>query len=160
MRNVTVLCVGKLKEGYWRDACREYEKRLRGYCSFSVMEVEEARCASNPNEAQIAQVLEAEGRLLLAKIPPQAFCAAMCIEGKLLDSPSLAKRLEGEALAGKSQAVFIIGGSFGLSDEVKRRADFKLSMSPMTFPHQLARVMVCEQLYRAFQINSGGKYHK
>ena len=160
MRHVTVLCVGKLKEGYWRDACREYEKRLGGYCGFSVVEVEESRCPSNPSEAQIAQTLEAEGKMLLAKISPQAFCVALCIEGKLLDSVALSQRLEEAALAGKSQAVFVIGGSFGLSDEVKRRADCKLSMSPMTFPHQLARVMVCEQLYRAFQISAGGKYHK
>ena len=158
--NVTVLCVGKLKESYWREACAEYAKRLGAFCKCRVEEVDEERMAENPSPAQIEKVLEAEGERLLRKIPHNAAVFALCIEGKELSSPALAEKIEGAGLLGKSNLVFVIGGSWGLSPQVKNSAFLRLSMSPMTFPHQLARVMVCEQIYRAFEISSGGKYHK
>jgi len=160
MVNVTLLCVGKLKEAYWRDACAEYEKRLGAFCRFRLVEVAEERLPDNPSAAQIAATVEAEGRRLLDKLPRDAALLALCIEGKELDSPALAAYVERQTVAGTSHIALVIGGSWGLSDEVKSRAALRLSMSPMTFPHQLARVMLLEQLYRSFQITTGGKYHK
>jgi 23S rRNA (pseudouridine1915-N3)-methyltransferase len=160
MLRVTILCVGKLKEKYWREAVEEYSKRLSAFCRFSIVEVEEERLPDNPSAAQIANGVEVEGKRLLSKIPSGAVITALCIEGKELSSPALSARIDEWAVQGKSDIALIIGGSFGLSQQVKQSATLKLSMSPMTFPHQLARVMVCEQLYRAFQISSGGKYHK
>lgn len=160
MRRVTIACVGKCKEVYWRDACAEYQKRLGGFCRFQVIEVEEERLPERPSASQIAAAVEAEGRRLLDKIPPGALTAALCIEGKPASSQDVAARMEKSAVEGVSHMVFVIGGSWGLSPSVKQAAGWRLSMSPMTFPHQLARVMLMEQIYRAFQINSGGKYHK
>ena len=160
MLGVTLLTVGKLKESYLREACAEYAKRLEAFCRLTVWEGEEYRLPDKPSPAQIQAGLEAEGKKILQAIPQGAWVCALCIEGKELSSPQLAARLEQAAVAGKSHLVFVIGGSFGLSDEVKKRADFRLSISPMTFPHQLARVMVLEQVYRAFSINAGTKYHK
>ena len=160
MLNVTVLCVGKLKEAYWRDACAEYEKRLKPFCRFTLIEVAEERLPDNPSAAQISATIEAEGKRLLERLPKDCAVIPMCIEGKELNSPSLAARLDKLAVEGTSHIAFVIGGSWGLSEAVKSRAVLRLSMSPMTFPHQLARVMVLEQVYRAFQISSGGKYHK
>ena len=160
MVNVTLLCVGKLKEAYWRDACAEYEKRLSAFCRFRLVEVAEERLPDNPSAAQIAATVDAEGRRLLEKIPKEAAVIPLCIEGNEMDSPSLSAYVDRLTVNGTSHIVLIIGGSWGLSDEVKNRASLRLSMSPMTFPHQLARVMVLEQIYRAFQISTGGKYHK
>lgn len=160
MVNLTVLCVGRLKERWWRDACDEYIKRLSAFCRAEVVEVEEERAPENPSPAQLQQVITAEGKRLLGKIPADAAVIALCIEGKELSSPQLAEKLEALAVSGINRAVLVIGGSWGLSDEVKARARIRLSMSPMTFPHQLARVMVLEQLYRAAQIQTGGRYHK
>ena len=161
MLKINIICIGKIKEKYFTDALGEYAKRLTAFCKFSVVELNEERIRSNtPNEAQIAEVIEAEGRRILQKIGASDYVAAMCIEGKLLSSEELSETLDKAALSGKSTVDFIIGGSYGLSDEVKRRADLRLSMSKMTFPHQLARVILSEQIYRAFEINSGGKYHK
>lgn len=160
MRSVTVLCVGKLKEAYWRDAVAEYQKRLSAFCRLSIVEVEEERLPDNPSPAQINQTLQAEGKRLLSHVPQGAAVFPLCIEGKELASPALADMLDRVAVDGCSHTVFIIGGSWGLSDEVKAAARLKLSMSPMTFPHQLARVMLLEQIYRAAQISAGGKYHK
>ena len=160
MRSITLLCVGKLKERYWREAVEEYQKRLSAFCRLSIVEVEEERLPDNPSPAQIAHTLEAEGARLLAKVPTGAAIYALCIEGKEMDSPTLSASLDKLTVDGVSHIVFIIGGSWGLSDEVKRAARVRLSMSPMTFPHQLARVMLLEQLYRAGQISTGGKYHK
>lgn len=160
MLRITVLCIGNLKERYWRDACAEYEKRLGAFCKLSVIELQEERLSDTPSAAQIAQTLDAEGKRILAKIPQGAAVAALCIEGKEMPSPALAATFEKYANEGKSDVVLVIGGSHGLSDAVKERANLRLSMSPMTFPHQLARVMLLEQIYRAFQISSGGKYHK
>ena len=160
MLNVTILCVGKLKEKYWTDACAEYAKRLKGFCSFSICEVEEEKLPDNPSPAQIDTTLQKEGKRLLSRLSKGARLIALCIEGKQQSSEKLAQELASMALEGTSHIAFVIGGSWGLSPEVKAAADKKLSMSSMTFPHQLARVMLCEQIYRAFQINSGGKYHK
>ncbi|MBQ8684233.1 MAG: 23S rRNA (pseudouridine(1915)-N(3))-methyltransferase RlmH [Clostridia bacterium] len=160
MLNITLLCVGKLKEAYWRDACAEYEKRLGAFCRFRLVEVAEERLPDAPSAAQIAATVEAEGKRLLEQLPRDCAVIPLCIEGKELDSPALAARLQKLAVEGTSHIAFVIGGSWGLSEAVKSRACLRLSMSPMTFPHQLARVMVLEQVYRAFQISSGGKYHK
>ncbi len=160
MRSITILCVGKLKEAYLRAAAAEYEKRLSAFCRLSIVEVDEERLPDAPSPAQIDATLTAEGRRLLAHIPAGAAVFALCIEGREMSSPALAAALDRLAVDGCSRVVFIIGGSWGLSEEVKRAARVRLSMSPMTFPHQLARVMLLEQLYRAGQISSGGKYHK
>ena len=160
MLNITLLCVGKLKEAYWRDACAEYEKRLGAFCRFRLTEVAEERLPDNPSAAHIAATIEAEGKRILDQLPKDCAVIPLCIEGKEMDSPALAARMQKMTVEGISHIAFIIGGSWGLSDAVKHRAALRLSMSPMTFPHQLARVMVMEQIYRAFQISSGGKYHK
>ena len=160
MLNITLLCVGKLKETYWREACAEYEKRLGAFCRFRLIEVAEERLPDNPSAAQIASTVEAEGRRLLDQLPKDCAVIPLCIEGKELDSLTLSVRMQKMAVEGISHIVFVIGGSWGLSDAVKGRAFLRLSMSPMTFPHQLARVMLLEQIYRAFQISTGGKYHK
>jgi len=161
MLKINIICIGKIKEKYFTDAVAEYAKRLTAFCKFSVIELNEERIRSNtPNDSQIAEVIEAEGRRILQKIGALDYIAAMCIEGKLMSSEELSETLDKAALSGKSTVDFIIGGSYGLSDEVKRRADLRLSMSKMTFPHQLARVILSEQIYRAFEISTNGKYHK
>lgn len=155
---VTLYCVGTLKERYWREACGEYEKRLGRFCRFSCVELEEYRLPANPSPAQIEQGLREEGARILARIPARETVAALCIEGKKFTSPDLGKLLEAQAMTGS--LALVIGGSYGLSPQVKERAQLRISMSDMTFPHQLARVMLLEQLYRGFMIQSGGKYHK
>ena len=160
MIKVTVLCVGKLKEEYWKKAVSEYSKRMGRFADFSVIEVDEEKLPDAPSEAQINNTVVKEGQRLSAKIPNCAFVVAMCIEGRRFSSNELAKVISDNAVHGCGNIVFIIGGSYGLSENVKKSADIKMSMSDMTFPHQLARVMLCEQIYRSFQINSGGKYHK
>lgn len=159
MLNVKIICVGKLKEAYWRQACAEYEKRLHAFCTFSIHEIPECRLPDSPSQAQITAALQTEGEKILSAAGNSSLFA-LCIEGRLLSSEQLAEKINGLAVNGTSTISFIIGSSFGLSEELKKKVDFKLSMSPMTFPHQLARVMLCEQIYRAFQINSHGKYHK
>ncbi len=160
MRNMTLLCVGRLKEAYLRDACAEYAKRLGAFCRLSVVEVEEERLPDNPSPAQIEAGLRAEGKRLLARVPSGGAVVALCIEGKEMDSPAFAAALDRLAVDGVNAVAFVIGGSWGLSEEVKAAARLRLSLSPMTFPHQLARVLMLEQLYRAMQISGGGKYHK
>lgn len=161
MMKVTVLCIGKLKESYWREACSEYAKRLSAWCKFTIVELPESRLPENPAPAQIERALEEEGERLLSRAGnAESYKAALCIEGKLTSSEGLAEDIAAAALAGKSELVFLIGSSYGLSPRVKATVQKRLSMSPMTFPHQLARVMLCEQIYRAFQINKNGKYHK
>lgn len=160
MLNVTLLTVGKLKETYWRAACEEYEKRLGAFCKANIVEVEEFRLPAKPSQAQIDAGLEAEGKRLMEQIPAGSYVITLCIEGKELSSTQLARRMSEVAVQGYSRVVMIIGGSFGLSPAVKARSDLRLSMSPMTFPHQLARVMLLEQIYRGCKINAGEKYHK
>lgn len=159
MLTVQLICVGKLKETYWRDACAEYAKRLAAFCRFSIVELPESRLPENPSAAQIGAALREEGEKILSAAKGGAVIP-LCIEGKECSSVELAEKIETLALDGVSTLCFIIGSSFGLDDTVKQAGRWRLSMSPMTFPHQLARVMLCEQIYRAFQINSNGKYHK
>ena len=159
MQTIQILALGKCKEGYLREACREYEKRLSRYCRLQITELESAALSQNPSEKEIAAALEKEGEELLKRA--KGYCIAMCIEGKQLTSPGLAEKLEQAAQGGDSGAVtFLIGSSYGLAPAVKQRAQLRLSMSAMTFPHQLARVMLLEQIYRGYQILAGTKYHK
>ena len=161
MLKINIICIGKIKEKYFTDAIAEYSKRLTAFCKFNIIELNEERIRSNdPNSSQIAEVIAAEGRRIMQKIGASDYVAAMCIEGKMLSSEELSATLDKIALSGKSTVDFIIGGSYGLSDEVKKRADLRLSMSKMTFPHQMARVILSEQIYRAFEISTNGKYHK
>lgn len=161
MIRINIICIGKIKEKYFTDAINEYAKRLSAFCKFSITELAEEKIRSNnPNASQIEEVIEAEGKRILQKINPSDYVAAMCIEGKMLSSEELSKKLDGISLSGKSTVDFVIGGSYGLSNAVKCRADLKLSMSRMTFPHQMARMILSEQIYRAFEISSNGKYHK
>lgn len=159
MMKIELICVGRLKEECWRNACAEYGKRLSRFCRFSIVELSEVRLPENPSAAQIKAALEEEGEKMLAAASGTA-CIALCIEGKQLSSESLAQKLEQLGVSGTGKVGFLIGSSFGLSDAVKEKAQFCLSMSSMTFPHQLARVMLCEQIYRAFEIINHGKYHK
>ena len=159
MLTVRILCVGKCKEKYWREACAEYGKRLSAFCRFEVLEVDEERLPERPSKAQIESGLEQEGKRLLQKAG-SAPIVALCIEGKELSSPQLAQYVERAAVNGASSLAFVIGGSYGLAERLKGESWVKLSMSPMTFPHHLARVMLLEQLYRAFKIREGSSYHK
>lgn len=160
MISVNIICVGKLKEKYLRDASAEYIKRLTAFCKLNIIEIAPYALPDSPTQAQIDAGLEAEGKQILSKIQNGAYVYAMCIEGKQRSSEALSAEFDKLSVFGESNLTFIIGGSFGLSDDVKARADAKLSMSEMTFPHQLARIMLLEQIYRAFQISTGGKYHK
>lgn len=159
MLGVELICVGKMREKHYIDALREYEKRLTTMCRFKIEELPEQRLPENPNPKEIAAALDREAELILKKIPAGAWVCALCIEGGMLSSEQLAEKLQSLAVSGISRTVFVIGGSFGLHERVKQRADFRLSMSKMTFPHHLARVMFSEQIYRAFSIQAGGKYH-
>ena len=161
MTAVNVVCVGKLKEAYWRDACAEYSKRLGAYCKFGIIELSESRLPQKPSEAEIAAALASEAKLMMPYLDIKgAFSIAMCIEGAQLSSEELAKKLEEAAVGGAGTVNFFIGSSFGLDPEIKRRCSLRLSISKMTLPHQLARVVLAEQIYRAFSINAGAKYHK
>ncbi|MDY4698993.1 23S rRNA (pseudouridine(1915)-N(3))-methyltransferase RlmH [Eubacterium coprostanoligenes] len=157
---VTVIAVGKLKEKYLRDACEEYLKRLGTYSKVSVVEINEERCSDNPSESEIENVKQKEGQRIIAKIPKGSFIVPMCIEGTQFSSEDFAKKIEATAVAGNSDITFIIGGSFGLSDEVKSLGKLKLSFGKLTLPHQLMRVVLLEQIYRAFSILNNSKYHK
>lgn len=160
MLKIKLITTGALSESFWRDACGEYIKRLGAYCSFSEECFKESRLPQNPTEGDIASALEAEGKKILQSIPQRAMLVALCIEGKQYSSPELAELISASAVRGVSEIVFVIGSSHGLSPEIKARADVKLSMSRLTFPHQLARVMLLEAVYRALDISRGGKYHK
>lgn len=160
MQTVNIICIGKIKEKYFTDAISEYAKRLKSFCKFNIIELDEEKLPSNPSDAQINNTIKAEGERILSKLSKNSFVVPMCIEGKMLSSTDLAQKISDVALMGKSTIDFIIGGSWGLSDAVKSKADLKLSMSKMTFPHQMARVILCEQIYRAFEIQTNGKYHK
>lgn len=160
MIKITIVCVGKLKEKYWREAIEEYTKRMSRYADFSIVETDEERLPDDPSQSQIDNTLIKEGERILAKIPKGSQIAAMCIEGKRYSSEGLAQLLENNKVYGGGNITFVIGGSWGLSDQVKKAADIRMTMSEMTFPHQLARVMLCEQIYRACNIMSNTKYHK
>lgn len=160
MFSITLIAMGKLKEQFYLAAASEYEKRLKGFCQFSLIELPEHRLPENPSAAEITAGLEKEAELILAKIPRGAWFCVMTPEGKQLTSESLAQKIKEIKLSGKSSACFLIGSSFGIAPKIKARADLKLSMSAMTFPHHMARIMVLEQLYRAESIQAGNKYHK
>ncbi len=161
MLNVNLITVGKLKESYLRDACAEYQKRLQAFCKLNIVELNESRLPDSPSEKEIKTALSNEGKAMMSLLSGNScYNITMCIEGKQLSSVKFAEKLEKISVDGKSTVNIVIGSSFGIADEIKAMSDFKLSMSEMTFPHQLARVMLLEQLYRAYQINSGGKYHK
>ena len=160
MFEITLIAMGKLKEKFYLSAAAEYEKRMRGYCQFRILELPEVRLPEDPSPAEIAAGLEKEADLILSKIPKGAWLCVLTPEGKMLSSEALAEKLRDVKNSGKSSACFLIGSSFGMAPRIKEKADFRLSMSPMTFPHHLARVMVLEQLYRAEAIQAGSKYHK
>lgn len=159
MQRITILCVGKLKEAFYAAAVEEYRKRLSRLCKLEIIELPENRLPDEPSPAEIRRALAEEAELIEARLPRGALIA-LCIEGKELSSPELAKKVESFGTAGISQLTFLIGGSYGLDPALKKKADLRLSMSPMTFPHHLARVMLLEQIYRAYQIRAGTRYHK
>lgn len=160
MLQIRLICVGKLKEKFYIEASKEYLNRLSGYCKIDVEEIAEARLSERPSEAEIAAALKTEAAAIEARLLKGAAVIALCIEGTQTDSAGLADRLARYGSEGISRLCFVIGGSYGLHPAVKEKAGFCLSMSSMTFPHHLARVMLLEQLYRSFKINEGGKYHK
>ena len=160
MFSVTLLAVGKLKEKFYLSACAEYEKRMRAYCQFKLIELPEFRLPDNPSPAEITAGLDKEAEQILERIPKGAWFCVLTPEGRCLSSQALAAKIKDLKLAGKSSVCFLIGSSFGIAESIKSRADFRLSMGPMTFPHHLARVMVLEQLYRSEAIQAGSKYHK
>lgn len=160
MLNVKLICVGKMREKYYSDAFNEYAKRLGGYCRFECLELPEQRLGDAPSEAEIAAALEKEGAEILRAVPEGAWLVALCVEGKSLSSEDVARLLASRADSGRPRLCFVVGGSYGLSPAVKARAELRMSMSAMTFPHHLARVMLAEQIYRGFKINEGSRYHK
>lgn len=160
MMKITLIVLSGLKESYWIDAAREYEKRLSRYCKLETIELNPVRLPDNPSASIVAAALESEADMIEKKIPTGAEVFAMCIEGKQMSSPDFSICLTDIANIGSGNAVFIIGSSYGLSERIKARAKRRFSMSKMTFPHKLARVMLLEQIYRAFQIAAGGEYHK
>lgn len=159
MLSVNIICVGKLKERYLRDAIDEYSKRMKPLCKLEIIELPEERVADNPSAAEIQRTITLESERITAKLNKSDYVIAMCVEGRNISSEELSSRLEDISMT-HSTVDLIIGGSWGLSEELKARSDFKLSMGKMTFPHQLCRVMLLEQIYRAFQISKGTKYHK
>lgn len=160
MLNITIIAIGKLKEGYLRDASAEYQKRLSGLCKLNIIELSAEKLSDNPSQKEIENALNAEGKKIMEKIPKGAKIYTMCIEGKQRTSEELSREIASAPLEGMSSIVFIIGGSFGLSEQVKALSGNRLSMSKMTFPHQIARIMLLEQIYRSLQIELGTKYHK
>lgn len=164
MQKVTLLCVGKLKEKFYIEAAAEYGKRLSRYCKLEITELPEERLPDNPSQAQIDAALWKEAEAIRKKLPPSSRLIALCVEGRLCSSEELARTMAAWASGAEQglekRLVFLIGGSFGLHPSIKAEAWAKLSMSPMTFPHHLARVMLLEQIYRAYQINAGSRYHK
>lgn len=160
MLQIRLICVGKLRERFYVDASKEYLNRLSGYCKIDVEEIAEARLTERPSGAEIDAALKTEADAISGKLIKSAAVIALCVEGIQTDSAGLSDRLARYATDGYSRLCFVIGGSHGLHPSVKEKAGFCLSMSPMTFPHHLARIMLLEQLYRCFKIQEGGKYHK
>lgn len=160
MISLTILAVGKVKEKFYQDAVEEYSKRLGGYCKCNILQLKEETLGNSPSESEIAQALEKEGQRILEKIPPRATVIALCVEGKGISSPDVANIITECKESSNPHLICIIGGSYGLWNEVKQQAQKRISMSAMTFPHHLARVMLLEQLYRGFKIEEGSSYHK
>ena len=157
---ITVLTVGKIKEKFYRDAIDEYTKRLSKYATMSIVEVPDEKTKENLSDTELLQILDTEGNKLLSKIPDNAYVIALDILGKKFDSVGFSGFMEDRMNTGDSHLIFVIGGSMGLSDSVKKRADYKISFSDMTFPHQLMRVILLEQIYRGFRIMRNEPYHK
>ena len=160
MLAIKLICVGKMRERFYIDAFSEYNKRLEAYCKFECIEPNEIKLSEKPSQAEISAALDKEANDILKQIPQDAYVVAMCVEGKQMPSEAMADIICQRENSGKPKLCFVIGGSYGLSDKVKQRADLKLSMSKMTFPHHLARVMLAEQVYRGFKIKEGSRYHK
>ncbi|MCG0276174.1 MAG: 23S rRNA (pseudouridine(1915)-N(3))-methyltransferase RlmH [Thermosediminibacteraceae bacterium] len=158
--NITIIAVGKIKESYLREGIKEYEKRLTPYCTLRIIEVNEERAPDNPGPAEKERVLKREGERILGKMPRQGFKIALCIEGERFSSEGMAEKIRKLALRGISDITFVIGGSLGLSEEVKKACDMRLSFSDFTLPHQLMRLVLLEQIYRWFKIIRGETYHK
>ncbi len=158
MYSIKLIAVGKLKEEYLRAASLEYSKRLQAFCSLKIIEVDECRLSDKPSQKEIENALENEAKTIMKHA--SGYIIPMCIEGKQMKSSDFSEKISNIAVTGSSEISFIIGSSYGLSDKIKSMADFKMSMSEMTFPHQLARIMLLEQIYRAFMISSGKSYHK
>ena len=158
--NIKILCIGKLKEKYWVDAVAEYSKRLTPYCSLEIVEMKESRLKQNAGPSEEEEVKVNEGREILEKIALADYVITLEIKGKRLSSEQLADKMADLAIRGKSDIDFVIGGSLGLSADVSRRANYKLSFSDMTFPHQMMRVILLEQIYRSYKIQRGEPYHK
>lgn len=160
MLSVTFICVGKMRERFYTDAFAEYAKRLGAYCRFTCVEPAEVKLPEKPSQAEMQAALAKEAVDIVKYIPQDAYAVAMCVEGRQMPSEGMARLIQERENSGKPKLCFLIGGSYGLADSVKDRADLKLSMSEMTFPHHLARVMLAEQLYRGFKIREGSRYHK
>ena len=160
MQKVTILCTGKLKEKFYLDAVAEYVKRLNRFCKLEIIELPEERLPEDPSPAQIEAALSKEADAVRAKLPNGCLVIAMCVEGRERSSEELARLVRTWQDSAARHLVFVIGGSFGLAESLKKEAKVRLSMSPMTFPHHLARIMLLEQIYRAYQINAGSRYHK
>lgn len=160
MLNIRLICVGKLKERFYAEAVAEYEKRLNTFCRLELIELPEERLGERPSAAEIEAALEKEAQQIEKKLLKDGKLICLCVEGEQLDSESFAGLLVRAENSGKPRISFVIGGSFGLAPELKEKADFQMSMSKMTFPHHLARVMLAEQIYRGFQIKEGTRYHK
>ncbi|MBO4941706.1 MAG: 23S rRNA (pseudouridine(1915)-N(3))-methyltransferase RlmH [Clostridia bacterium] len=160
MLGVTILAVGKMKEKFLNDAVGEYAKRLSAYCKFDVVEVRDEKTPENPTETEKNMILDREAEQILQKIPKGAKVVSLCVEGKQMSSHKFADMISDFTVKGCSKIVFVIGGSMGLSEKVKKISDIRLSFSEMTFPHMLMRVILAEQLYRGFAILSGKTYHK
>ena len=160
MLSIYLVCVGRLKERFYQDACAEYLKRLSPYCKLTLLELPEERLPQSPSQGQIDAALEKEGQAIRSKLPPNTSLVCLCVEGRLRSSEELASLVQTWEHNSAKHLAFVIAGSFGLAESLKAEAWVRLSMSPMTFPHHLARVMVLEQLYRAFKINEGSNYHK
>lgn len=160
MISITIVAVGKIKEKFYTDAVAEYSKRLKRYCKLNIVEVKDEPTPDNQSDREREIILNCEGKRLSEKIPKSAYVVALCIEGKMMSSEKFSDHIQKTAVDGNGEIVFVIGGSMGICDEIKESADLKLSFSEMTFPHQLMRVVLLEQIYRAFNIAEGGKYHK
>lgn len=160
MLKIKFIVLGSLSEKHWKDACEEYKKRLGSAFSVTEIQLKEEKLSNNPTDGEIAAALDSEAKKILSEISPRSITVALCIEGKQMTSPELAGYIDRKMSEGVSEINFVIGSSYGLSEKVKDAADFRFSMSKLTFPHQLARVMLYETVYRAGEINKGTKYHK
>ena len=160
MLNVKFICVGRMRERFYLDAFAEYQKRLGAYCRLELIEPQEQRLPERPSLAEIAAALEREAAEILKALPQDAYVVALCVEGKQVPSEFMARLVEERENSGHPKLCFVVGGSFGLAESVKNRADLRLSLSKMTFPHHLARIILAEQLYRGYKIREGSRYHK